>query len=133
MSRFQALIDNALEEELEMLRAQLGIKPSQNAELLREIAGLAAWVVHRAHQGRSVEARCDGEVETLRHPTLDRLRIQRDEPVGACLPRCEYEISRLTSVLDRGFDPPPALRRALANLADPKRSPPNVRWRKSAI
>jgi RNA polymerase sigma-70 factor (ECF subfamily) len=39
---------------------------------------------------------------------------------------------RLAALLDRGFDPPPALRRALANLANPKRRPRTLHWKKSA-
>jgi hypothetical protein len=132
MSRFQALTNNVLDQELEMLREQLGLEPSQKAELLREVAALAAWVVRQAGQGRAVEAHRGSEVETLVHPALDRLRAQGQKPVGKRLALHDEELARLAAVLDRGFDPPPALRRALANLADPKRRPPKLRWRKSA-
>jgi hypothetical protein len=40
---------------------------------------------------------------------------------------------RLASVLDQGFEPPPALRETLANLARPKRRPPRLRWKKPAV
>jgi len=131
MSRFQALTNNVLDQELEMLREQLGLDPGQKADLLRELAALAAWVVRQAGQGRTIEAHRGGVVETLAHPALDRLRARGGKPVGAGLALRDDEIVRLAAVLDRGFDPPPALRTALANLADPKRRPPKVRWRKS--
>jgi hypothetical protein len=127
MARFQALTDDVLDNELEMLREQLGLDPSQNAELLREVAALAAWVVGQAGQGRVVVARRGSEVETLVHPAFDRLPMQGRTSVGHRLALRDDEVVRLASVLDGGFDPPPALRRALANLAEPKRSPPKVR------
>ena len=40
----------------EMLRKRLGLDRSQKAELLREVAGLAAWVVRQAEQGREIDA-----------------------------------------------------------------------------
>jgi len=132
VSRFQALTNNVLDEELEMLRKQLGLDPSQKAELLREVAALAAWVVRQAERGRAVKAHLGSEVETLVHPALDRLRARGQKLVGTRLTLRDEEIARLAAFLDRGFDPPPALRRSLANIADPKRRPPKLRWRKSA-
>lgn len=38
------------------------------------------------------------------------------------------EARRLAAILDRRFDPPPALREALARLADPERSAPALHW-----
>lgn len=133
MSRFQALTNSVLDQELEMLREQLGLDPSQKAELLREVAALAAWVVRQAGQGRAVEAHGGSEVETLVHPALDRLRAQGQKPVGQGLALRDDEVVRLASVLNRGFNPPPALRRALANLAEPQREAPKLRWRKPAV
>ena len=43
MTRFQALTNAVLDQELEMLREHLGLAPGQKAELLREVAALAAW------------------------------------------------------------------------------------------
>ena len=37
----------------------------QKAELLREVAGLAAWVVRQAEQGREIQARDGQNVEPL--------------------------------------------------------------------
>jgi hypothetical protein len=131
MARFEALTTNVLDLELELLREQLGLEPSQKAELLGEVAALAAWVVRQAGEGRSVEAHRNGEVETLMHPALDRFRAQGENPIGEHLALRDEEVTRLAAVLDGGFEPPSALRRALANLAEPKRRPPRVRWRKS--
>jgi uncharacterized protein (DUF1778 family) len=39
----------------------------------------------------------------------------------------DYEAERLAEILNRAFSPTPALRRALARLADPKRQPPKLR------
>jgi hypothetical protein len=133
MSRFQALTNNVLEAELEMLRERLGLEPSQKAELLRETSALAAWVVRQAEQGRRIEARSGRNVETLVHPALERLRSRTGRRVGQPLTLSDGEARLLATVLDRGFDPPPALRAALASLAKPGRRPPKLRWKKSAV
>ena len=59
MSRFQALTNPALDAELDLLRELLALAPNQKAELLREVAAIAGWVVRQAKQGRDIEARCD--------------------------------------------------------------------------
>ncbi|MEZ5584026.1 MAG: hypothetical protein R3F37_15955 [Candidatus Competibacteraceae bacterium] len=64
-SRFQALTNTVLDTELDLLRKRLGLAPNQKAELLREMAALAGWVTHQAEQGRTIEARRDGEIEPL--------------------------------------------------------------------
>src|SRR5437868_3069055 len=117
MARFQALTNNVLDAELEMLRERLGLDRSQKAELLREVASLAAWVVRQAEQGREIEARQGEKVEPLVHPALQRLRFKRARPIGQRLVLTEDEITRLATTLERGFNPPPALRAALASLA----------------
>jgi uncharacterized protein (DUF1778 family) len=43
----------------------------------------------------------------------------------------DAEVERLAEVLDRGFSPTPALRKALSRLADPKRNPPKLRWKET--
>ncbi len=43
----------------------------------------------------------------------------------------DTEISRLAEILDQGFSPTPALREALSRLADPKRQPPRLYWKKA--
>jgi uncharacterized protein (DUF1778 family) len=44
----------------------------------------------------------------------------------------DAEVARLAEILDRGFSPPPALRKALLRLADSKRRPPRLHWKDSA-
>lgn len=131
MSRFQALTNNVLDAELEMLRERLGLEPSQKSDLLREVAALAAWVVRLSEQGCVIEARHGARVESLSHPAIERLRLKKQKPAGARLALSDAEVAQLAAVLDRGFAPPPALRKALANLASPKRRPPELRWKKS--
>lgn len=128
MSRFQALTNAVLDAELDRLRARLGLEPNQKAELLREMAVIAGWVARQAELGRTIEARRDGESEPLVHPALERLRTPVERPVGARLALSDAEIRRLAAVLDGGFDPPPALRAALANLARADRRPPALHW-----
>ena len=129
MSRFQALTNAVLDAELDLLREQLGLEPNQKADLLREMAALAGWIARQAARGRTIEARRDdGDVEPLVHPTLERLRTAAERPVGERLTLSDAEVRRLAAVLDGGFDPPPALRAALANLARADRRPPTLRW-----
>ena len=132
MSRFQALTNNVLDAELEMLRERLGLDPSQKADLLREVASLAAWVVRQAEKGREIEARQGRTVEPLVHPALDRLRSLRKRRVGRPLALSEGEVERLAAALDRGFNPSAGLRAVLANLASSGRRAPKLRWKKSA-
>src|SRR5437870_3015345 len=132
MSRFQALTNVVLDAELEMLRDRLGLEPSQKADLLREVALLAAWVVRQAEQGRIIEGRRGTVAEPLVHPALERLRNRKQTPVGERLALTDAEAVRLAAAFDRGFQPPPALRKALASLASPKRRPPKLRWKKRA-
>ena len=44
----------------------------------------------------------------------------------------DAEVERLAEILDRDFVPTPALHTVLARLADPKRRPPRLRWKKTA-
>jgi hypothetical protein len=44
----------------------------------------------------------------------------------------DAEAIRLAAILDRGFNPSPALRNALENLANSKRRPPKLHWKKVA-
>ncbi len=128
MSRFQALTNPVLDAELDLLRELLALAPNQKAELLREVAAIAGWVVRQAKQGRAIEARCDEAVEQLHHPALERLQADRWQPVGDRLTLSTAETRRLAAILDHGFDPPPALRAALAHLAQTNRQPPVLRW-----
>jgi hypothetical protein len=132
MARFQALTNNLLDAELEMLRKRLGLERNQKADLLREISDLAAWVVRQAEQGREIEARKGEAVEPLVHPALERVRARRAKSLGESLALDAHEVERLAAILDRPFNPPPALRAALANLGSARRRPPKLRWKKKA-
>ncbi|MBI4870076.1 MAG: hypothetical protein HY814_00735, partial [Candidatus Riflebacteria bacterium] len=126
MARFQAQTNAVLEQELLELGEQLQLRRNQKADLLREFASLASWVVRQALAGRRIEARRGKAREELRNPMLERLRGRQEQPPGA-LPctLTEAEVARLHAVLARPFSPTPGLRRVLAALADPKRSPPD--------
>ena len=130
MSRFQARTNAVLDAELEDLRRRLGLRANQRADLLRELTALAAWVVRQAAEGRSVVARDGNDVRKLDHPVIERLRRRRDQGAGSPV-RLELdddETRRLAEILDRGFDPPPALLACLRRLADPKREAPELSW-----
>lgn len=131
MARFQAMTSKGLDDELEMLRDRLGLEANQKADLLREVTSLAAWVVRQSERGRVIEARRGKEVELLAHPALDRL-VTRRTPRSESWVLSDEEVVRLAAILDRPFDPPPALRKALAHLANPRRRLPKLRWPKSA-
>jgi len=133
MSRFQAQTNAVIEEELDDLRERLGLRANQRADLLREIASLASWVVRQAEAGRSIEARRGRDVEALGNPLLDRLRERRTAGVAGRIALRDSEVERLAAVLDRGFSPTKALRKALSRLAATKRRPPKLRWRDDAV
>lgn len=131
MSRFQAQTTTPLEEELSDLRERLGLRENQKAELLREIAELATWVVRQAEAGRRIEARLGRDVETLRSPAIERLSRKQDAGLNGRIDLTEAEVERLSEILDRGFSPTPALRKALSRLADPKRRQPRLHWKET--
>lgn len=128
MSRFQALTNAVLDAELDRLRERLGLEPNQKAELLREMAAIAGWVARQAELGRTIEARREGESESLVHPALERLRTPVEGLICTRLALSDAEVRRLATVLDGGFDPPLALRSALANLVREDRQPPVLHW-----
>jgi hypothetical protein len=130
--RFQAQTNSVLDEELADLRERLGLRENQEADLLREIAALAAWVIRQAEAGRRIEARRGQEVETLRSPAIDRLSRNQDESGLGRIELTEIEARRLAEILDRGFSPTPALRESLLHLADPERRPPQLRWKETS-
>ena|SRR6185295_1940170 len=129
MSRFQAQTTVTLDEELADLAGRLGLRESQRADLLRELADLASWVIRQAEAGRRIEARRGRDVETLRSPAVERLRRKREEGVVGRVELTDAEVERLAEILDRGFLPPPALRKALSRLAEAKRRPPRLHWK----
>ncbi|EXJ16440.1 hypothetical protein [Imhoffiella purpurea] len=127
MARFQALTNAVLEAELDLLRERFGLGPNQKADLLREMAAIAGWAARQAEEGRVIEARRGEAVERLLHPALERL----SRAAGRSVERFalnDAEVERLASILDKGFDPSPALRTALANLAQSPRRPPSLSW-----
>lgn len=128
MARFQALTNAVLEAELDLLRKRFGLEPNQKADLLREMAAIVGWVARQAEQGRVIEAHRGEEVEQLLHPALERLITVANRSVGERLVLSNAEVERLATILDREFDPPPALRAALANLAQAPRRPPSLHW-----
>lgn len=131
MSRFQAQTTATLDEELADLRERLGLRENQKADLLREIAALAAWVIRQAEAGRRIEARRGRDVETLRSPAVERLSRKQAESLIGRIELSDAEVERLAEILDRGFSPTPALRKALSRLADPKRQPPRLHWKET--
>jgi hypothetical protein len=132
MARFQAQTNAVLDEELDDLRERLGLREHQKADLLRELAALASWIIRQVEAGRKIEARRGREVEVLASPVLERLREKHDEGVVTRIELSNEEVARLAEALDRGFSPSPALRKALSRLADGKRQPPKLRWKKTA-
>ena len=129
MSRFQAQTNAVLDEELDDLRERLGLRENQKADLLRELTEVASWVIRQAEAGRRIEARRGREIETLRSPAIERLRRKQDKSAMARIDLTDTEAKRLAEILDRGFSPTPALRKALSRLADPERRPPRLRWK----
>lgn len=130
MSRFQASTNAVLDAELDALRRQLGLRPNQKADLLRELTSLAAWVVRQASAGRTVVARGEDDVRQLDHPAIERIQRRReDAATPAHLVLDDDEVQRLGEILDGGFDPPPELLDCLARLADPeRRRSPELAW-----
>lgn len=130
MSRFQAQTNAVLNDELEELRRRLGLRDNQKADLLRELTALAAWVVRQATEGRAVLARGEDDVQELVHPVIDRVRRIRDQAATppSRLELNDEETGRLAEILDRGFDPPPALLQCLRRLTDPERKAPELTW-----
>ncbi|HEY2295852.1 MAG TPA: hypothetical protein VGM86_34555 [Thermoanaerobaculia bacterium] len=133
MSRFQAQTNAILDEELSDLRERLGLRENQKADLLREIGALAAWVIRQAEAGRRIEARRGRDVEILRSPALDRLSHKQDRGLPERIDLTDAEVERLAEIMDRGFSPTPALRKALSRLADPKRRPPRLHWKETTV
>ena len=131
MSRFQAQTTAVLDEELDDLRERLGLRENQKADLLRELAEVASWVIRQVEAGRRIEARRGREVETLRSPAIERLRRKQDGGALGRIDLTEAEVERLAEILDRGFSPTPALRKALSRLSDPQRRPPRLRWKET--
>jgi len=132
MSRFQAQTTVMLDEELADLRERLGLRENQKADLLRELAELASWVIRQAEAGRRIEARLGRDVETLQSPAVERLRRKPAEGALERIDLTDAEVERLAEILDRGFSPTPALRKALSRIADPKRQPPRLHWKDTA-
>ena len=132
MSRFQAKTSDVLDGELENLRRSLGLRANQKADLLREMAALASWVVREISSGRSVIARGEDVVRELDHPVVERLRRRSEQasagPFHLHLTLDDDEVRALAEILDRRRSPPAALLASLGNLAASDRSPPELTW-----
>ena len=134
MARFQAQTNAVLGEELEELRRCLGLRSNQKADLLKELTGLASWVIRQAIAGRAIVARGEDGTRELVHPVIERLRQLHAEGSGPIsrLDLNAEETRRLAEILDHGFDPPAELLVTLSRLADPARKPPHLTWADSA-
>ncbi len=118
--RFQATTNVLLDEELEALRKEMGLRENQKAELLRELTSMAAWLVGHVRAGRVVEARGPDGVDVFRHPALEgrggmrRVRLDPDEADAlATLLAADEPLSgaaRETLRRVAGGQPPPKLR-----------------------
>lgn len=118
MSRFQALTNPVLDQELEELRTELGLRENQKAELLRELSGIASWVLLQSRAGRQVEARGSSGTEILQHP-LVTARLTR-------ISLTEEEAEQLKSILSTE-QIPDALKRTLERIATRPKAPV-LRW-----
>ncbi|NOY24974.1 MAG: hypothetical protein GXP62_03790 [Oligoflexia bacterium] len=122
MARFQATTTALLDKELDALREEMGLRENQKAELLRELASMAAWLVAQARAGRTIEARGPSGVEVFVHPALrsassvERLVLAPDE------------VQRLGALLASDAPLSDTLRATLARLADEDRQPPHLGW-----
>ncbi len=123
MARFQAITTPILDQELDRLREEMGLRENQKAELLRELVAIAAWVVDQAAAGRTVQAVGDDGVEPLRHPVaMPRgqpqrivLRAEEADRLEEILntPPSEEWVAEMKRILAREF-PKPQWRRASA-------------------
>ena len=131
MSRFQAKTNVVLDAELEQLRDELGLRANQKADLLRELTALASWIIQQTSEGRTVIARGADGVRKLDLPILDKIRSRGQAPTHLELD--DKEVTRLAELMDRGFEPPPALLESLRRIASPKREPPTLTWPDSEV
>ena len=122
MARFQATTTALLDEELDALREEMGLRENQKAELLRELASMASWLVAQSRSGRVIEARGANGVEVFNHPVL-RASSSVERVVLA-----PDEAERLTDLLESDAPLSGALKATLARLADEDRRPPELSW-----
>lgn len=122
MARFQATTTALLDDELDALRREMGLRENQKAELLRELAAMAAWLIDQARAGRIIEARGPNGIEVFSHPAL------RASAAVERLVLAPDEIERLASVLDSDAPLSDAQRATFARLADDERRPPELAW-----
>lgn len=110
-----------LDRELDALRDEMGLREGQKAELLRELALMASWLVAQARAGRTIEARGPDGVEVFRHPALSPSGMTR-------IVLSAGETERLAQILDEDAPMSEALQATLRRLSDPARQPPDVKW-----
>lgn len=130
MSRFQAKTNTILEKELEFLREEMGLRQNQKADLLRELAVLAGWIVRQAGQDRVIQAQGEDGVQVLEHPVLARLQ-QEQRQLGEPLQLSQTEVEKLAEIMGREFRPSAKLRDSLLRIAAPDRQPPPIEWREA--
>ena len=122
IARFQATTTALLDNELDALREEMGLRENQKAELLRELASMAAWLVAQARAGRIIEARGPNGIEVFSHPALNAASsVER-------LVLAPDEVERLGELLEGDAPLSEPLRRTLARLADEKRRAPELSW-----
>lgn len=129
MSQFQAKTNNIIEQELEYLEKQMGLRHNQKAELLRELANIASWVVRQASRGRVIQAQGSDGIHTLEHPVLQRLQQSEQSKLGEPLRLSDEEVEKMAEILNRNFAPSESLRESLRRITDPDRRPPEIEWR----
>ena len=122
MARFQATTTALLDDALDALREEMGLRENQKAELLRELASMAAWLVAQARAGRTIEARGPNGVEVFSHPALRALSsVER-------LVLAPDEVQRLAALLETDAPLSDSLRATLGRLAHEDRRPPELSW-----
>jgi len=122
VARFQATTNVVLDEELDALREEMGLRENQKAELLRELASMAAWLIAQARAGRTIEARGPSGVEVFEHPAL------RSASLVERLVLAPDEVERLTTLLESEVAMSGALRGTLSRLAQEDCRPPELAW-----
>ena len=126
MSRFQAQTNAVLESELNQLQVDFGFRPNQKADLLRELASIASWVVQQSVEGRQIQAKGEDGVQKLQHSTLDRLR-QSAQPSHE-LKLSEGELERLSELMSGHVEMSIQLKESLRRISSDEHTPPQLTW-----
>lgn len=119
MDRFQAILNPVVGEDLSYIREKLGLRENQKAEILREATSIAAWAIRQVTEGNA-------GASLTEHALLGRLAAAQVSLESVKLSPREFE--KLAQVLDRSFEPTPAMRGVLEELARADHSAPKVKW-----